>query len=48
MITAELSWKLAQFVAQLFSGQLATPEALALALDELSDAAWAEAEAFRR
>jgi hypothetical protein len=47
MVSVELSWLLAQFVAQLFSGQLATPELIALALDELSDAAWAEAEARR-
>lgn len=43
-ISVELSWKIAQFITQIFRGQLDSPEAIALALDELSDAAWAEYE----
>lgn len=43
-ISTELSWQLAQFVARLFSGKFRDAEALAVALDRLSDAAWAEAE----
>jgi hypothetical protein len=44
-ISVELSWKIAQFITQIFRGQLDSPEQIALALDELSDGAWAEAEA---
>ena len=43
-ISVELSWKIAQFITQIFRGQLDSPEVIALALDELSDAAWDEAE----
>ena len=43
-ISVELSWLLAQFVSQLFSGSFKSAEAIAVALDKLSDAAWAEAE----
>lgn len=43
-ISVELSWKIAQFITQIFRGQLDSPEAVALALDELSDAAWDEVE----
>ena len=44
-VSVELSWLLSQFITQIFRGQLDSPEMIALALDELSDAAWAEAEA---
>lgn len=43
-LSVALSLRLAQFVARLFGGQLNNPEAVAAALDELSDLAWAEAE----
>lgn len=43
-ISVELSWKIAQFITLIFRGSLDSPEQIALALDKLSDAAWAEAE----
>lgn len=43
-VSVELSWRIAQFITQIFRGQLDSPMSIALYLDELSDAAWAEAE----
>lgn len=43
-VSIDLSWQLTHFVVKLFNGELDSPIVLALALDELSDVAWAEYE----
>lgn len=43
-ISKNLQLLLSAFVAAIINGALSEPEDIALALDELSDAAWSEAE----
>lgn len=44
MLSYDLIQQLSQFFSELLKGELNEPEALARALDELSDLAWTEAE----